>query len=149
MPTDFRDATVVFFQGREIDQTAALVERLGGRPISAPAISEVAVEDTGPIRQLDEALAAGRVDELVLLSGIGCRMLLEQLSADAQAAMKSVRIVSRGPKTGDALRAAGLEPTVQVDAPYTTTKLLEALGAESLKGKFVAVQQTGRPNDPL
>ena len=102
MPTDFKNATVVFFQGRQAETTARFI-RSFGRPLEAPAVCEVPVADEGPLRRFREDLTAGRVDQLILLSGIGARMLLGGLDDAARAALSQVRVLARGPKTVEAL----------------------------------------------
>ncbi len=146
MPTDFQNATVAFFQGRDTEATSRLIREHGGEPLLGPAVCEVPVADDGPRRQFQKDLLAGRVDVLVLLSGMGCRMLLESLGEQGRGALKPVRLVARGPKTVEALKAFGLTPDVSVAPPYTTGRLLEALQDESLAGRRVVIQETGRPS---
>jgi uroporphyrinogen-III synthase len=114
-----------------------------------------------PLSDQHEALAFGEEllrDEhaiIILLTGVGTRMLVEALStkhpqADVLAALGRAKLVCRGPKPVAALKALGLKPTLVAPEPNTWNDVLALLDAElPVAGQSVAVQAYGRLNESL
>ena len=116
---------------------------------------EVPLESNTAAAAFAESLVRDEFDAVVLLTGIGTRVLLEivertQGSRDAfVAALGRVRVAVRGPKPLAVLRELGLAPWVVAPEPNTWRELLAAIDAAtgaSLAGRRVAVQEYGMSN---
>jgi uroporphyrinogen-III synthase len=145
--------TVLAFESRRAVEMAELIRRRGGTPVSAPSMREVPLETSPEVARFVAALAAGAVDVVILLTGVGTRALVDAsgVGGDRLAALlRRARIVARGPKPVAALRALGLTPDVVAPEPNTWRELLAAIDARlSLAGQRVAVQEYGRTNPEL
>lgn len=146
---------VVAFESRRAAEMATLIERHGGVPVIAPSMREVPLAEQHEARAFAGALAAGTVDVVILLTGVGTRALVEAVApvlprAPLVSALARTTIVARGPKPVAALRELGLTPAVVVPEPNTWRELLAALDATvPIAGKRVAVQEYGVTNDDL
>lgn len=146
---------VAGFESRRASELAALVRKQGGEPIAAPAMQEVPLADQDAALAFGESLLAGRCDVLVLLTGVGARLLVDALAlhwprSEIVAALGRTALVCRGPKPVAALRELGLVPSLRVPEPNTWRELLAALDAgPSVAGRRIAVQEYGRRNAEL
>ena len=143
---------LVSLESRCASDLAGLLDRAGFEVLTAPSMQEV------PLTDQSEALAfAGRMvapdyDLLVLMTGVGLRMLLDvaqtRFSRDEiLAGLASRPIACRGPKPVAVLKEFSLRPQVVAPEPNTYRELLSALDAwESLRDKRVVVQEYGQPN---
>ncbi len=151
----FNGLTVAAFENRMAAEMTGLIERFGGRPMVAPALREVPLEDNREALQFGERLLAGQVDMLILLTGVGLETLLGVLktrhSLEAvKEALGRVTLVARGPKPTAVLKALGLTPHVTVPEPNTWRDLLQALDDHSpVLGLRVALQEYGATNPEL
>lgn len=152
------DITVVSFESRLADETAGMIEKQGGTPISAPSMQEVPLEEHDAVFEFADHLFDGDVDVLICMTGVGTRMLVETLETrydreDIIEAFEELQIVARGPKPVRALKKFDLSPTLKVPEPNTWKELLQVLDESSDKvpvdGRFVAVQEYGRSNEKL
>jgi uroporphyrinogen-III synthase len=150
---DLEGLTVLAFESRRAVEMAELIRRRGGTPVSAPSMREVPLETSPEAAALMRALAAGEVDVLVLLTGVGTRALAAAsgLAAEQFAArLRRAHLVARGPKPVAALRELGLTPDVTVPEPNTWREILATLDAQlPVAGRRVAVQEYGRSNAEL
>src|SRR5919205_913797 len=73
---------IAFLEARRSAELARLIAQQGGTAHVAPALREVPVADIVPLRAWLDALAAGRFDVVLFLTGVGCRALLERAAAD-------------------------------------------------------------------
>jgi len=133
-----------------------LIERHGGRPLVAPSMREVPLEENSDVLRFGERLLAGEFDMVILLTGVGTRFMLKVLDtrwprAQILAALGKTSTVVRGPKPLTVLRENNLQPTLAVPEPNTWRDLIKALDdlGRSLKGMSVAVQEYGVPNVEL
>ena len=155
MPQGLDGLRVASFESRRSAEMAALIRNYGGESIQAPSMREVALTDQREALAFGEDLFAGSYDVLVLLTGVGTRILFDALSQrrpkdDVLASLGRLALVCRGPKPVAALRAAGLSPALTVPEPNTWRDLLTALDQHlPLAGKRVAVQEYGARNEPL
>jgi len=155
MPVQFNDLQVVTFESRRADEMVALIKRFGGRPISAPSLREVSLENHTEALAFGEQLLLGQIDVVILLTGVGTQLLAQSIATkhSQQAfvdAMSQVSTVARGPKPAAALRELGLSPTLTVPEPNTWQDVLEVLDAQApVAGKQVAIQEYGIPNPEL
>jgi uroporphyrinogen-III synthase len=135
---------------------AALVSTYGGRPVAAPALREIPLESNPEALALADALKRGAFDIVILLTGVGTRVLLDVVQATSSrdefvAALARTKVVPRGPKPLAVLRELKITPWITVPEPNTWRELLTALDekAGSLRGQRIAVQEYGKPNDEL
>jgi uroporphyrinogen-III synthase len=152
----FAGLRVVAFESRLADQMAQLIERHGGRPLVAPAMREIPLEQHAEVFRFGERLLAGDFDLVILLTGVGTRFMLEVLDTrwpreQTVAALARTITVVRGPKPAAVLRELGLKPTLAVPEPNTWKDAIRALdGMERpLTGRSVAVQEYGVSNAQL
>jgi uroporphyrinogen decarboxylase len=154
-PDGFGGGLVVAFENRMAAETAALIERFGGRPMVAPAMREAPLEDNPAAFEFAARLLEGRFDAVLFLTGVGTRTLFAVIASryprDAiTRALGRVLTVARGPKPVAALRELGVEPAVIIDEPNTWREILAALDEHgALAGKRIAVQEYGITNRDL
>lgn len=146
---------VVAFESRRTAEMAALIQKQGADPFVAPSMREVALDEQPAALQLARDLAAGDVDVLILLTGVGTRALVEAVAPILPrerlvALLSTVTLVARGPKPVAALRELGLAPALTVPEPNTWRELLAALDdALPVAGTRVVVQEYGVANPEL
>lgn len=151
----FTGLTVAAFESRMAAEMARLIERYGGRPLVAPALREVPLEDNAAALKFGVRLTTERIDILILLTGVGTTALFELLKSrhpwsSILAALKQTVIVARGPKPVAALKAFQLQPTLTVPEPNTWVDLISTLDEyRPVKGLRVAVQEYGVSNRDL
>lgn len=155
MPSGFQGLRVISFESRRSPEMAELIRNFGGEPIVAPSMREVPLSDQHEALAFGDSLMAGDVDILILLTGVGTRLLFDALSTrwpreKVVGALRGVRLVCRGPKPIAALKEVGLSAAVAVPEPNTWRDLLAALDRELLvRDKRVAVQEYGARNEEL
>ena len=143
---------VVSFESRRAPEMAELIRRHGGDPISAPSLREVPLSENREALDYVARLAAGEVDIVILMTGVGLRTLARAVAAEypqarLAAALRQATLVARGPKPAAALRELGLQPDVAVPEPNTWREILATLDAQlAVAGKRVAVQEYGVTN---
>jgi uroporphyrinogen-III synthase len=150
--------TVVSFESRLAAETARLIEKQGGRSISAPSMKEAPLERHQGVFSFGERLFDEAVDVLVLLTGVGTRMLFETLATryESEAIVDRLNrtvLLARGPKPVRALRSLGLEADLMVPEPNTWRELIALVDAadplQPLPGKRFEIQEYGVPNEEL
>jgi uroporphyrinogen-III synthase len=146
---------VAAFESRMAKEMENLIRRHGGEPLVAAALREIPLEDNSAALRFGARLVTGQVDILVLLTGVGTKLLFDILqtrhaSVDIVAALRQTVLVARGPKPIAALKPLGLSPTLTVPEPNTWHDLITTLDAyRPVKGLRVAVQEYGVSNDEL
>jgi len=146
---------VVSLESRKAPELLSLLSRHGCEGIAAPSMREVPLADQHAAFAFGEALLRGEHEVIILLTGVGTRMLVDALStrqpgAQVIEALAQRRLVCRGPKPVAVLKALGLKPTLVAPEPNTWQDLLALLDAElPVSGLSVAVQAYGRINQPL
>jgi len=152
----FAGLRVAAFESRMAEQMIQLIERHGGRPLVAPSMREVPLEENSDVLRFGERLLAGEFDMVILLTGVGTRFMLKVLDTrwprvQILAALGKTITVVRGPKPLAVLRENNLQPTLAVPEPNTWRDLIKALDdlGRSLTGTSVAVQEYGVPNVEL
>src|SRR3989442_13289929 len=75
----FAGLRVAAFESRMAEQMIQLIERHGGRPLGAPSMREVPLEENSDVLRFGERLLAGGFDMVILLTGVRTRFLLEVL----------------------------------------------------------------------
>jgi uroporphyrinogen-III synthase len=155
MPAGLKGLRVITFESRRSPEMAELIRNFGGEPITAPSMREVPLSDQHEALAFGESLMAGEIEVLILLTGVGTRLLLDALSTrwpreKVTGALRGVTLVCRGPKPIAALKEVGLSAALAVPEPNTWRDLLAALDRElPVRGKRVAVQEYGARNEEL
>jgi uroporphyrinogen-III synthase len=149
----FAGLRVAAFESRLAEQMRQLIERYGGRPLVAPSMREVPLEENADALRFGERLLAGEFEMVILLTGVGTRFMLKVLDSrwpreQTLAALARTLLVVRGPKPLAVLREHGLLPSLAVPEPNTWRDLVKALDDQGrpLKGMSVAVQEYGVTN---
>ena len=148
--------TIAVPESRELEVFANLLERRGARVVRCPMVAIRDAPDPAPVLDWSRRLAAGALDDLILLTGEGLRRILAcierhepALRAPFVAALGRVRKITRGPKPAKALREVGLKPEIAAERP-TTDGVIASLRELDLSGRRVGVQLYGtEPNRPL
>lgn len=151
----FDGLTVAAFENRMGPEMTGLIERYGGRPMVAPALREVPLEDNREALQFGARLLADQVDMLILMTGVGLDTLMSVLKTahpheSITEALGRITLVARGPKPVAVLKQLGLTPTFTVPEPNTWRDLLKTLDTSCpVLGLRVALQEYGAINAEL
>ncbi len=148
--------TIAVPESREIEVFAALLERRGAHVIRCPLIAIRDAPDPGPVLAWSRRLAAGALDDLILLTGEGLRRILAAIELHESAlkppfiaALAGMRKITRGPKPAKVLRELGMTPDIAAERP-TTEGVIASLRGLDLRQRRVGVQLYGtEPNRPL
>lgn len=148
----FGGLTVLSLESRRAKEMDALIRREGGEPFVAPSVQERALDDHAGATAFVDRLVAGDFDLLVCTTAAGLVFLRDLCTAASTvdqlaAGLRSVTIVSRGPKPLPVLRELGARAAVVVPEPNTWREVVEAVAARS--ERRIAVQEYGRPNPEL
>jgi uroporphyrinogen-III synthase len=132
-------------------EMASLIERHGGIPYSAPVLQEVYLKDSPEVQQLIADVCDGRVDVVVLLTGVGTQALVQAAAAMGRQeefihCLDQRIVIARSPKPARVLRQHRIHIDVMPPEPYTSEDLVHAIQDIDLHGKEVAVQHYGGPN---
>lgn len=153
----FNGLTVAAFESRMAQEMARLIERYGGKPLVAPSMREIPLEDNPQALAFGEGLVAGQFTMVVLLTGVGTKSLIDVLqtrfSLDAiKKALSETVLVVRGPKPMAALKELGLTAHIEVPEPNTWRDLVQAIDDHQpagIQGLRIAVQEYGVSNPDL
>ena len=156
MKQGLHNLRVVSFESRRAADMAKLIEKRGGIPIQAPSMREVPLQSQQEAFDFAEVLLGQGVDAMILLTGVGARMLVEAMCLryprDAVFdALKACDLLCRGPKPVAYLKEAGLQPALVAPEPNTWRELVAELDQRSwpLAQRRVAIQEYGRSNPDL
>jgi uroporphyrinogen decarboxylase len=150
--TGFDGLLVGAFESRLAAEMSRLIEAHGGRPMVAPSMREIPLEENREALDFGDRLLAGHWDVFILLTGVGLKTLVTALEtrhtrARIVEALGKVTRVCRGPKPVAALKALGLSPGITVPEPNTWMELLRTLDEKAdVAGRRVAVQEYGISN---
>ena len=149
---------VICFEARHAKTLSDLVAKQGGVPFSAPAMKEVPLEKNPAVFLFAEEFFAGRIDVLILLTGVGTRALATVLETKYPRekfleALRRIKIIPRGPKPIRVLNEWGIPFALTVPEPNTWKELLITLDLHKkevpISGKKIAVQEYGVTNHEL
>ena len=152
------DLNVVFFESRLAKTLGDLIRLQGGNPISAPSMKETPLENNPAAFAFAEKLFSGKVDVLILLTGVGTRALLAILETrysreEILSALKKITLMPRGPKPIRVLNELNLPYAFTVPEPNTWREILSCLDEHAkdvpIKGRQVFVQEYGVTNSQL
>ncbi len=150
---------VLILESRRAHELASIVSSYGGRPLVAPSMREVPLESNAEALEFADALVRGEFDIVVLLTGVGTRVLVDVVarargsSALFVEALARTKVVARGPKPVAVLRDLRVPVWLTAPEPNTWRELLAALDLKRsdtpLGGLRVAVQEYGVSNPEL
>ena len=151
----FNGLCVLALESRRSREIAKLIENLGGVPIVAPSVREVALDSNQEALEFARDLCAGRVDMAIFTTGVGVRALasaIENVCSREELArrLNEIVVVARGPKPMAALRELGVRASLTVPEPNTWRDLLALLDQNKdsfpVTGRRIAVQEYGVTN---
>ncbi len=148
----FDGLRVLSLESRRDAEMATLIRKQGGEPFVAPSMREVPLDEHSEAFAFAERLLLGDFDCIILLTGVGTRLLWKTLltrypETDLKQALHSVTLVVRGPKPSAAIREIGFVPDVQVPEPNTWRDILTTMnGSPETR---IAVQEYGESNADL
>lgn len=157
-PASFHGLCVLALESRRAREIAKLIENLGGIPIVAPSVREVALDSNQEALDFAGNLAAGLVDMVIFTTGVGVKALASAIESvcsreELEGRLNGVVVVTRGPKPTAALRELGVRATLTVPEPNTWRDLLALLDLNKdsfpITGRRVAVQEYGVTNPEL
>ena len=145
----FNGMQVLSLESRRSSEMAELIRKQGGVPVLAPSMREAPLERNEEAFQFAERLFAGEFDMMILLTGVGTRLLHQTLATRYPAerfseALRRITVVARGPKPAAVLRELGIPVTIAVPEPNTWRELLAAI--RDRPDRHIAVQEYGRTN---
>ncbi|HEX4273884.1 MAG TPA: uroporphyrinogen-III synthase [Bryobacteraceae bacterium] len=131
---------------------ATLIRKQGGEPFIAPSMREVPLDAHAEAFAFGERLLRGEFDALILLTGVGARLLWKTLltrhdESELTRALANLTLVVRGPKPSAAVRELGLVPDVQVPEPNTWREVIATM--QSRPESRIAIQEYGESNTDL
>jgi uroporphyrinogen-III synthase len=145
--------TIALAESRQLEELAQMLENEGATALRYPMLSILDAPDPASVLPWLHELCANRYAYVVLMTGEALRRLLHFADRDGIreaciAALARTRIITRGPKPGQALKEIGLAPTRVAPTP-TTEGVIAALHREALQGQTVGVTLYGEPNPAL
>jgi uroporphyrinogen-III synthase len=154
MMSGLQGKRIALLEGRMQGELANLVRRHGGIPYSVPALREEALDCREQVATFLDRLGRGAFQVVVCLTGVGVTALVREAEGlgrrvELLEGLNGVTTVCRGPKPVAALHRQGVTVTIQVQAPYTTSELLQAMAGLALQGKGVALLHYGERNVAL
>jgi uroporphyrinogen-III synthase len=148
-PLPLAGFTVGVTAARRAAELGALLERRGAEVLHAAAIRIVPVVDDTELHAATGQLINHPPDIVVITTGIGFRGWVEAadgwgVGEELLGALRRATLLSRGPKSRGAVRAAGLTDAWSPPSE-SSAEVLEHLLASDLDGVRVAVQLHGEP----
>lgn len=155
----FNGLRVLVLESRRARELGLIVTSYGGEPLVAPSMREVPLESNAEAVRFIDDLIAGEFDVVILLTGVGSRVLLDIVQRVQGTrkrlieALKETVVVCRGPKPLAVMREIDVPVFLTAPEPNTWRELLAALDERkselSLEGLNVAVQEYGASNPDL
>jgi uroporphyrinogen decarboxylase len=151
----FNGLRVAAFESRRAEDMERLISKRGGMPFVSPSMREVALERNQAAVDFANRLITGGVDVVIFLTGVGTRILIQQVQryVDRErflAAISDIKSVVRGPKPLAVLRELGISPTLAVPEPNTWREVLATLDQHlPVANLVVGLQEYGVTNRSL
>ena len=155
----FNGLRVLVLESRRARELGLIVTSYGGEPLVAPSMREVPIESNAEAVRFIDDLIAGDFDVVILLTGVGARLLLDIVQRVQGTrkrlidALRETVVVVRGPKPLAVMREIDVPVFLTAPEPNTWRELLAALDERkadlSLDGLSVAVQEYGASNPDL
>ena len=145
----FAGLRVLSLESRRASEIELLIRKQEGHPFVARSVKERALTDNVDAFRLLERLEEGAIELLVLMTGVSLTFWKDVVAdrydvARAEQALRSVKILVRGPKPTAVLRMSGITPDFVVPEPNTWREVVRAISA--LPERRLAIQEYGRPN---
>lgn len=153
MEYSFDGLNVTSFESRRSEEIKKLIKYHKGNPRVAPSMRELPEAESPDISFFAKQLFAGKIDLLILMTGVGTRFLSNLIINDYGKekylkALKGTTILARGPKPVAALRELDVKADITVPEPNTWRDILKTIeeNALDIKEKNVFVQEYGISN---
>jgi len=148
----FDGLRVLSLESRRAAEIERLIRNQRGEPFVAPSMREVPLEHNPQAFAFAEKLFGGEFEMVILLTGVGTRLLNRVLETRYPAgafaeALRRCTVVARGPKPVAVLREWNVPVAITVPEPNTWREILAAV--EGRPEKRVAVQEYGRASTEL
>lgn len=148
----FAGLKVISFESRRANEMAQLIRKQQGEPIVAPSMREAPIERNEEAFRFAERLFAGEFDMMILLTGVGTRILNQALATRYPfgrfaESLRHITVVARGSKPAAVLREMNVPVTITVPEPNTWREVLAA--TEGRPERRIALQEYGRPSAEL
>jgi uroporphyrinogen-III synthase len=148
----FDGLRVLSLESRRATEIDRLIRNQAGVPFVAPSVREVPLEQNPEALAFAEKLFAGGFDMVILLTGVGTRLLDKVAETrwppgSFATALKNVTVVVRGPKPAAVMREWGVPIAVSVPEPNTWREVLAAL--DGRPETRIAIQEFGRHSREL
>lgn len=146
---------VAAFESRRAAELAQLITKSGGTAFVSPSLREVALPRNQAAIDFANRLITGQVDVIIFLTGVGTRILMQQIDRHIErarflSAVSDIKSVARGPKPLAALRELGITATFVVPEPNTWRELLALLDQQlPVANLVVGLQEYGVANPSL
>ena len=148
----FDGLRVLSLESRRSAEIEKLIRARGGDPFVAPSMREIPLQDNPEAFAFATRLFAGEFDMVILLTGVGSRLLNQILEtryppgAFAEA-LRQLTVVVRGSKPAAVMREWNVPVAVSVPEPNTWREILAA--TEARPERKIAVQEFGRSSPEL
>jgi len=154
MAATLNGKVIAYVESRMRSEMGSLIERNGGIPYAAPVLQEIYLKDSPELQQLIDDICQGSVEVVVLITGVGTQALVETAASMGRqeefiGALDQRTIIARSPKPARILRKHKIHIDLMPPEPYTSEELLAAVDPVAFKGRRVAVQAYGAPNNVL
>jgi uroporphyrinogen-III synthase len=148
----FDGLRVLSLESRRSNEIERLIRGQRGDPFVAPSMREVRLTDNPQAFEFGEKLFRGDFEMMILLTGVGTRLLNDVLSTrypedHFKNALRTLTLVVRGSKPMAVLREWGIPAQVMVPEPNTWREILSAI--EGRTERKIVVQEYGRPATEL
>jgi uroporphyrinogen-III synthase len=140
---------IALLESRHGNDFATLVRRLGGVPVSAPAVDEVPCHDD--FNTFVDGLTERRFSLAIFQTGTGIKTLCDEAErrgrlAQVIDALRQTTIACRGAKPLAVLKRHALRAQVTTGRPHTTQELLRALAHQDVSERGVLLVHYGERN---
>jgi uroporphyrinogen-III synthase len=147
----FAGTKVLSLESRRSREMAQLIRNHQGDPFVAPSMREAPLDSNQEAFTFAEKLLAGQFDMIVLLTGVGTRLLDKALATRFEpgrlaGALRGLTVIARGPKPMAVLREWNV-PAILVPEPNTWREVLAATDGRS--ERRIAIQEYGKSNPEL
>jgi uroporphyrinogen-III synthase len=148
----FQGRQILSLESRRAKEMEQLIRNQQGEPFVAPSMREVALDRNEGAFHFADRLFAGDFDMMVLLTGVGTRILDKVLATRYPAArfaeaLRGLTVVARGPKPVAALREMNVTATIVAPEPNTWHEVLASTAGRPEHS--IAVQEYGKSNPEL
>jgi uroporphyrinogen-III synthase len=148
----FDGLRVLSLESRRSAEIEKLIRARGGDPFVAASMREVPLQDNPEAFAFATRLFAGEFDMVILLTGVGSRLLNQILETRYPpgafaTALRQLTVVVRGSKPMAVMREWNVPVAVTVPEPNTWREILVA--TEARPERKIAVQEYGRSSPEL